>query len=75
MCAVQLAFLRGKELAPDHARYMAGLLTTFLCYWTASWASGFLPFNGVNGKTRAGIICRLCDIDHRRYFGLYERKQ
>ncbi|AZG98076.1 TPA: YbfB/YjiJ family MFS transporter [Proteus mirabilis] len=29
MCAVQLAFLRGKELAPDHARYMAGLLTTF----------------------------------------------
>ena len=26
---MQLAFLRGKELAPDHARYMAGLLTTF----------------------------------------------
>ncbi|OAT20350.1 YbfB/YjiJ family MFS transporter [Proteus myxofaciens] len=29
MCAVQLAFLRGKELAPNHGRYMAGLLTTF----------------------------------------------
>ncbi|EEG83987.1 hypothetical protein PROPEN_04759 [Proteus penneri ATCC 35198] len=29
MCAVQLAFLRGRELAPDHGRYMAGLLTTF----------------------------------------------
>ncbi|WP_337239820.1 YbfB/YjiJ family MFS transporter [Proteus faecis] len=29
MCAVQLAFLRGRELAPEHGRYMAGLLTTF----------------------------------------------
>lgn len=29
MCAVQLAFLRGRELVPDHGRYMAGLLTTF----------------------------------------------
>lgn len=29
MCAVQLAFLRGRELAPNHGRYMAGLLTTF----------------------------------------------
>ncbi|QAV24138.1 YbfB/YjiJ family MFS transporter [Proteus hauseri] len=29
MCAVQLAFLRGKELAPNHGRYIAGLLTTF----------------------------------------------
>lgn len=29
MCAVQLTFLRGSELAPKHARYMAGLLTTY----------------------------------------------
>ncbi|MBC8951829.1 YbfB/YjiJ family MFS transporter [Xenorhabdus sp. PB62.4] len=28
MCVVQLALQYGRELAPDHARYMAGLLTT-----------------------------------------------
>ncbi|MDE9518355.1 MFS transporter [Xenorhabdus bovienii] len=28
MCVVQLALLYGRELAPNHARYMAGLLTT-----------------------------------------------
>ncbi|CDL83080.1 YbfB/YjiJ family MFS transporter [Xenorhabdus szentirmaii] len=28
MCAVQLALQYGRELAPNHARYMAGLLTT-----------------------------------------------
>lgn len=29
MCAVQLALQRSRELAPEHVRYMAGLLTTF----------------------------------------------
>ncbi|MGK9172387.1 MFS transporter [Yokenella regensburgei] len=28
LCAVQLSLLYGRELAPNHARYMAGLLTT-----------------------------------------------
>lgn len=28
LCAVQLSLLYGRELAPDHTRYMAGLLTT-----------------------------------------------
>lgn len=28
LCAVQLSLLYGRELAPHHARYMAGLLTT-----------------------------------------------
>ena len=28
LCAVQLSLLYGRELAPYHARYMAGLLTT-----------------------------------------------
>ncbi|MFI8415617.1 YbfB/YjiJ family MFS transporter [Serratia sp. NPDC078593] len=28
LCVVQLALQRGRELAPHHARYMAGLLTT-----------------------------------------------
>ncbi|WP_431627186.1 YbfB/YjiJ family MFS transporter, partial [Enterobacter roggenkampii] len=27
-CAVQLSLLYGRELAPNHTRYMAGLLTT-----------------------------------------------
>ena len=29
MAAVQLAFQCGRELAPEHGRYMAGLLTTW----------------------------------------------
>ncbi|MNE49463.1 hypothetical protein D3C80_1439830 [compost metagenome] len=28
LCAVQLSLLCGRELAPEHTRYMAGLLTT-----------------------------------------------
>ncbi|WP_155483909.1 YbfB/YjiJ family MFS transporter, partial [Trabulsiella odontotermitis] len=28
LCAVQLSLLYGRELAPEHTRYMAGLLTT-----------------------------------------------
>jgi MFS family permease len=28
LCAVQLSLLYGRELAPQHTRYMAGLLTT-----------------------------------------------
>ena len=28
LCAVQLSLLYGRELAPNHTRYMAGLLTT-----------------------------------------------
>ncbi|WP_434525358.1 YbfB/YjiJ family MFS transporter [Photorhabdus asymbiotica] len=28
MCVVQMAFQYGRELAPEHSRYMAGLLTT-----------------------------------------------
>lgn len=28
LCAVQLSLLYGRELAPEHARYMAGLITT-----------------------------------------------
>ena len=28
LCAVQLSLQYGRELAPDHTRYMAGLLTT-----------------------------------------------
>jgi len=28
LCAVQLSLLCGRELAPNHTRYMAGLLTT-----------------------------------------------
>lgn len=63
LSVVQLALQHGRELAPNHTRYMAGLLTTGYALGQCVEADIVGNLNGINPSARTCALCRGDGID------------